>query len=317
VRLAGLGWARLTVDWASVEPAPGARDWSRLDAAVAAAEDQGLQLLLTVTRAPAWARPGVPGDGPPADALDYAAFSGALARRYRGRVAAYEIWEEQNLARAWRGAALEPASYLVLLRAAYTAIKAADPAAQVITGGLAPTRVDDGVTAVDDRVYLEGLYQQGVALVSDGVGAHPGGWANQPESYCCNADPEVTIFDDHPSLFFRETLEAYHTIIVRYGDGDTLVWVTAFGWGSVEGLGVTPPPELAYVTENTAAEQGDFLLRAFAMGRAYGWVGPMFVWNLNACIVRGLGDPGCLFSLLGPDGSPRPAFETVAEMAKP
>ena len=39
---------------------------------------------------------------PPANPQDYAAFVAALAQRFRGEVAAYEIWNEENFVEALR-----------------------------------------------------------------------------------------------------------------------------------------------------------------------------------------------------------------------
>ena len=49
----------------------------------------------------------------------------AMATRYRGRVQAYELWNEQNLAREAGDGNVTPDNYLPLLRAGYTGVKAA------------------------------------------------------------------------------------------------------------------------------------------------------------------------------------------------
>jgi len=313
----GLGWVKLQIEWSVFEPTRGNIDWGTLDGIVNTAKGRNLHLLFSVVHAPDWARSTTVDNGPPANFADYSAFVGALAQRYRGRVNAYEIWNEQNLSREWRGDTLSAARYVPLLQGAYQAIKAQDAAAVVVAGALAPTGINDGVNAIDDRVYLRGMYQNGVASVSDAIGAHPSGWANAPEQVCCRPDPSVPSFNDHPSFFFRQTLEDYRAIMVQYGDGATRIWATEFGWGSNEMLGVNPPAGYEYVAYNTQAEQGDFLRRAFVLGRSYGWVGPMFVWNLNFCPVTGAAGEQCLFGLVMPDWSARPAYATIKTMSKP
>ena len=67
-----------------------------------------------------------------------------------------------------------------LLRPAYASIKAACPSMLVISGALTPAG-DAGSLARDDFAYLEGMYQNGLARYSDGIGAHPSGY-NVPPS---------------------------------------------------------------------------------------------------------------------------------------
>src|SRR5262249_59496432 len=105
-------------------------------------------------------------DGPPTDFNDYANFLTAIATRYKGRVLAYEIWDQPNIRRSWNGRPLSAASYVELLRVAYGAIKAVDPGIVVVSAGLAPTGFNDGVNAISDRVFLRQAYTAGLASYS-------------------------------------------------------------------------------------------------------------------------------------------------------
>ena len=62
-----------------------------------------------------------------------------MAARYKGKIRAYQIWNEANLAREWDGKAPNAKEYVDMLRLTYQAIKKADPNAVVINGGLSPT----------------------------------------------------------------------------------------------------------------------------------------------------------------------------------
>ena len=99
----GFRWIRVFVPWRECEPSRnGEYNWGWLDELVNDAASRQFKLLFTVTAAPEWARPPVDDrsvNGWPEDVQDYADFSSVLAARYRGRVAAYEVWNEQNLAR--------------------------------------------------------------------------------------------------------------------------------------------------------------------------------------------------------------------------
>jgi hypothetical protein len=320
IQAMGLGWVKQQVEWFRYNPAPGQYDWGALDRIVDGANARGINVLFSVVKAPRWARPsGDTDEGPPADPNTYATFVREMAARYKGRVKAYEIWNEQNLFYEWggRGGKLNAGRYVELLAAAYTAIKSVDPAAVVVSGALTPTGVNDGDIAIDDRVYLEQMYQAGMARYCDAVGAHPSGYNNPPDAdWRTFSDPTTPNCKGHPSWFFRGTMESYRNIMVKYGDGHKRVWVTEFGWASVEGLGVGPAPNYGYAAENTEGEQAAFITRAFQLGKAWGWVGPMFLWNLNFAPVSGKADEKAAFGVVRDDWGPRPAFTAIRDMPK-
>lgn len=313
----GFTWIKQQIEWKVFEPAPGQIQWGELDLMVNAADAHNVRVLFSVVKAPAWARATNEEDGPPANYQDYWNFVGALASRYAGRVDAYEIWNEQNLRREWNGETLSATRYVQLLAGAYNAIKAADPAAVVVSGALAPTGWNDGVTAIDDRVYFDAMYAAGLKSFSDAIGAHPNGWANHPTAHCCGQEPSVPSHNDHPSFFFRHTLEDYWNIMVRWGDGNSRIWATEFGWGSLDGLGGQPQPGYEFVAFNTLDEQAEYLTQAFSLARSYNFVGVMFVWNLNFCPVAGSGAEQCYWGIVQPDWSPRPAYGALKNMPKP
>jgi hypothetical protein len=291
-----------------------------LDRIVDAANANGVNVLFSVVKAPEWARP--PGDtdqGPPADPNTYGAFLREMAKRYKGRVKAYEIWNEQNLYYEWggRGGKINAAEYVQLLKVGYNAIKSVDPGAVVVSGALTPTGVNDGDIAIDDRVYLEQMYQAGLARYCDAIGAHPSGYNNPPDAdWRSWSDPTTPHCKGHPSWFFRGTMESYRNIMIKYGDAHKRIWPTEFGWASVEGLGTAPAQGYGYAADNTEAEQAKYILRAYEMGRSWGWVGPMFLWNLNFAPVAGKHDEKAAFGIVRHNWSPRPAFAALRDMPK-
>ncbi|MBC7234565.1 MAG: cellulase family glycosylhydrolase [Chloroflexi bacterium] len=320
VKAMGFNWVKQQVEWFRYNPGPGQYEWGPLDRIVDSANANGVNVLFSVVKAPKWARP--PGDtdeGPPADPNTYGEFLKAMAARYKGRVKAYEIWNEQNLYYEWggRGHKLSAARYVELLKVAYRAIKSVDPGAVVVSGALTPTGVNDGDIAIDDRVYLEQMYQAGLKNYCDAIGAHPSGYNNPPDAdWRSWNDPSAPNFKGHPSFFFRGTMEGYRNIMLKYGDGGKRIWPTEFGWASVEGLGCGPAPGYEYANDNTEAEQAQFLVRAYQMGRNWGWVGPMFAWNLNFAPVAGRFDEKAAFGIVREDWSPRPAFIALRDMPK-
>jgi hypothetical protein len=313
----GLTWIKQQVRWEYVEKSDDSYSWGETDRIVDAANAAGLQVLFSIVAAPGWARPGKSGVGPPDDDADLADFMGAIAARYLGRVSAYEIWNEQNLKREWEGAPLSAADYVQLLSAAHRAVQAADPGATVVSGGLAPTGINDGVRAVDDRRYLREMYQAGLGGACDAVGAHPYGFANPPEVYFTGGDYDPTRgWDEHPSFFFRNTLEDYYAIMVEHGDAGKRIWATEFGWPTVDGMGVPPNPGFEYAADIDQAQQASYIVGGYQWAAEWGHAAVLTLWNLNFWPVVGPENEMAKFSVVRGDWSPRPAYTAIKAMPR-
>ena len=312
----GVGWIKQQVSWHTIEHGPGDLEWGPLDRAVEGCSGFGFQLLLSVVHAPDWTRSSELESGPPADYAEFGRFMEQLATRYRGRVAAYELWNEPNLAREWQGDTLDPARFVALVAEGAQGVRAADPGALVISGAPAVTGINDGVVAIDDRAFLRGMYEAGIAQWVDGIGVHPYGFANPPDESWQDPTHVASGYNDHPSFFFRDTLEDYHAIMVAAGDADHRIWVTEFGWPSIDGMGRMDTTGWEYTREVSEAQQADYIVRAFSLGEERSWVGPMFLWNLNLATIWGADDPVSAYSLLRPDGSYRPAYVAL-RLAEP
>lgn len=185
IRDAGFDWVKQTFAWRDIELEKGKYDWSRADDVVFLAGHFGRKLLARLDRDPYWDRAYEEGTGiatgPPRHPENFADFCGVIAARYRGKIAAYQVWNEPNLAREWGGRQPDPAEYVALLRDCYVAIKQADPNALVISAGLAPT--GNGPTeAMPDVDYLKGMYEAGAAPYFDLLGVHAPGFKAAPET---------------------------------------------------------------------------------------------------------------------------------------
>ncbi|MBI5671488.1 MAG: LysM peptidoglycan-binding domain-containing protein [Chloroflexi bacterium] len=315
IQTLGMRWVKVPVYWRDLEAAKGQIEFAALDTIVDTLRAANKNILLTVSTSPIWARASTDEDGPPDSFADYGLFVTTLAQRYAGRVQAYEIWNEPNLRREWNSTihSISAASYIELLRVGYAAVKAADPQAVVVSAGLAPTGYNDGVNAINDRLYLRELYAAGLAASSDAIGAHPQGWANPPDAICCAPSVGVTTHYEDPSFYFLNTLNDYREIMTANNDGNTAIWVTEFGWGTSED---TDPPSETYVfvTYTSLEEQAAYIPRGFEIGERLGFVGPMFLYNLNGCLPQLPSAETCYYSLIGPEGAPRPAFSAVQQL---
>jgi hypothetical protein len=130
VKAIGFGTVRQRFPGARSRRPPAQYDWARWDRIVAAVHDADLDLIAVVDTSPAWARPDNDADdiwAPPADPADYAAFLRALAIRYGGRITAYQIWDQPNIAPYWSAGEIDPAGYVALLKSASQALRAAAP----------------------------------------------------------------------------------------------------------------------------------------------------------------------------------------------
>jgi hypothetical protein len=169
-RAAGVHAVKVLADWNAMEPQRGRLSWTDLDRVVAAAASEGLAAVIVLAHTPRWASIGAGADlnrvdissrQPPRDVGDWERFVGAVAERYRGRVAAYQVWTRLGLP-AFRGTGTE---YLVLLQAARTGVRAADPAARVAMA--TPAGVDLGfILSVAERA--PGAFDA-VSLVPEGL----------------------------------------------------------------------------------------------------------------------------------------------------
>ncbi len=315
----GVGWVKVQVSWKLYQPYPDQYSDERfadLDALVAQANANGIRVLLGVAKAPEWSRPTTELDGPPTDYNLYRQFMQFLAGHYAGQVAAYELWNEPNLQREWSGVSLDAAALVELIRFGVEGVRAGDPAALVISGAPAVTGINDGITSVDDRVYFRGMLAAGLAEAVDGFGVHPYGWANPPDATFANPDTAVPSHNDHPSFFFQGTLRDYGDLLAEFGETDKQLWVTEFGWGSFETFTQDPPAGAEFMANVTEWQQAKYTQRAFALVHEWPWVGPMMLWNLNFAPWLGDAFSESGYSLLRPDGSPRPAFFALAALPK-
>lgn len=333
VRALGGSVARIPVDWRNVvqasppggfqarDPASPVYDFSQLDAAVESAVSAGLQPLLVVSHAPAFAEAphrwpyAYPGSWAPSPtALEE--FAAALASRYDSafpdplhpsatlpRVRLFQAWNEPNLARylepQWvavgrRWSAFSPQLYRRLLNGFYAGVKSVQPSDTVAAAGVAPEGEPDGVGAMAPASFLEGLLCLGAAESSCPQKPHLDALAFHPLSVFNPDIPAVSKLDVAISDIAKVThllrrAESMHTVLPA---GSRPVWITELNWES-------SPPSPSGVPK---ALQATWLSRALHR-----------LWVAGVSLVdwQFLVDPYGGTPLASPDGSinlyPRPA----------
>lgn len=315
------GWVKQQVRWDEFEYAPDRYSdvmVETLDLFMDDAQNRDLKILLSVVAAPDWARNTTEQDGPPIDYEDYNDFIKWIVLRYKTKLTAIEIWNEPNLGREWRGGTLSGAEYVRLLAGAYQTVKSEYPEGniQVISAGLAPTGVNDGDNAIDDRQFLRQMYEAGVANYADAIGIHPYSWGNPPWTRCCGDWGGAPSHNDHPSFFFLDTIEDYREIQTGFNDAGRPLWATEFGWGTMDGLNRATPENAPYFDYLNAELQADYIVEAFRMAQDWDFMGPMFLWNLNIASVPNLDMNQSGYSILIDVEHPRPAFDALEEIPK-
>jgi hypothetical protein len=147
----------------------------------------------------------------------------------------------------------------------------------VVSGAPTPTGAPPPA-AYNDQDYLRAMYANGLKDYSDAIGAHPSGFANPPDALWQGGDFDPSRgYDDHPSFFFRNTMEAYHQIMVENGDGGKTIWPTEFGWPVMR----HDDGRFPFAAENNLERQAQSSVQAYQLGKQWGYVGTMFLWNLD------------------------------------
>ncbi len=276
---AGAGSDRYQLNWWDVEPEPGWLNWTIPDQEIAALRAAGMEVTVLLHAPPAWARePGyqwVPRnlDSPwSAPENVWGRFVFQVARRYRGQVRYYEIFNEPDLPEYWDGS---PAQYARLLAVAYQAIKAADPDAQVVMAGMAhwanPRFAEQVLQALRD---MPSAAEHGYFF--DVAAWH---WYSRVD-------------------LLYERVRWARDLLARYGMGDKPIWINETNlpvWGD------GPGPQVPTKGFGTPEEQAAFIVQAFANAFAAG-AERVFVFRLND------GFMNQTFGLMRNDGAPRPAY---------
>ncbi len=268
-RNAGVAWTLEEFPWDLIEPSNNNFN-SVYDASIKQAADNGFGIIGMLLTTPQWARDSSCTGNywcPPANVAEYAEFAGWMAERYDGdglsdapgspRVAAWQIWNEPNDVNQWPlingSEAARRLRYGQLVVAAYDAIKAADPSATVVLGGV---YIFDGGHG-DGLDFLNGtngaLRQVPAAKTKfDVFGIHP----YMP-----------TIAPDAPGQYSTVVLEgrllnARNWLTNDIGRATAPIWITEIGWCTPPGSGGCP--------QVSDLDQARYLIRALVIAQQYG-----------------------------------------------
>jgi hypothetical protein len=273
---------RLLVQWnlaapsrpsSPADPFSPAYRFDDLDEAVRAAQENGQEVMLTLSGTPRWANGGLTPNRMPRRLADFTAFARAISSRYSGRFDGYpfvrfwSIWNEPNLQLFLapqfnaRGRSVAPANYARLYAAGYSGIKAGNRMAQVAIGetsargsdkatGLRPTHSPGG--------FMELVARANPKLPFQAVAHHP--YPTVP-----SLGPTQRLRWPNVSL---SSLPRYHSSLKTWFKRRNItIWVTEYGHE-------TRPEDRFGVPYSTQAR---FVRQSISITRRYPFVG-MFIW---------------------------------------
>lgn len=312
----GTRWFRQQIEWKDIEIQPGQYSWDELDKIVDSLYSQNVHILISPVKAPSFysSNNGIPSDGNP-----FATFMGTMAKRYYGKVDAYQIWNEPNLANE-SGAPIQVRKYVEILEKGSAAVRANDPFAIVVSAALSPTGVNDPNAAIDDVEYMKQLlaFNNGEVIKNnyfDVVGAHTGSNLNPPDTLWPGQPGPGPGWQDHPSFYFRR-IEGLYKAMQDGGAGNKQVWLTEFGWASSP----NPAPGYEYAKFVSEQQQADYIRRAYEkMQNEYPWLGVSFLWQLNfglPSVTSNPNDEKVAWGILRRDGTKRPSYFVLQSFAK-
>lgn len=326
-KASGVYWIRQQVAWKDLHDESGSISWGELDRIVQDVHSVGMKLLISVVQAPAWATPNGAHGLPDREHFShFAHFMGQMAARYRGKVQAYEIWNEQNLAcqnggdctrdNGTGGRVTSADHYVDMLLVAYDAIKANDPDAIVVSGATASTETNHPDYGMSDLTFMREMLTN-PKFRADAIGAHPGNHNNPPDTLWPDNPGREPGWQDSREFYFRR-IEDVWAVIEECGKSHLPIWVTEFGWA-------TPNTSkgFEYGNQNTFEQQAEWIVQAFEKAH-YEYapnVQAMFLWNLNFSVAwKGAHNDEtheqASFSIINGDWSPRPAWYAIRAMPK-
>ena len=247
--------------WTYLEPNKGLWTFEHLDQDVGEAEKRHQDLDLVLSFTPPWAsaRPTETGNGrtngaraEPTDPKDWENYIRTVAKRYKGRVHTYELWNEPNLKSTYTG---DIPQLVTLCRIAYQTLKQVDPMITVVSPSLAHNNAS--------AAYLQSFLEQGGVKTFDVLGYH---------FYDNLSSPII-----HPENIVGTTA-ALRRILTAAGASEKPIWNTESGYY------IASAPEAKFHYSHYPA--GVRVIGQFdavqAIGRAYvlGWAGGLerFYW---------------------------------------
>lgn len=316
IAAAGFHWLRQEFPWADIEISakgnfedcrngPCLSAWEKYDQIVALAGQHGLEMLVRLSSPPAWSRADGDARGafaPPDDVRDFADFAEAVARRYRGQLRYYQIWNEPNIYPEWGDQPADPEAYTRLLCAVHDRLKQVDPGLVVVSAPLAPTNplglvnpATNAAAELNDFVFLQRMYQAGAGRCFDVLSVQGYGLGSGPT----DRRQRPLLFNYGRNLFIRD-------LMVRNGDAHKAIWIAEMNWNAA-------PPDIPTIFGRVSDEQqARYDVLAYQRAQAeWPWVGANMLWFFKRASDAEKDQAWYYFRLADPDFTLRPAYAAL------
>jgi hypothetical protein len=248
----GIDWIGVDFDWERHWPDAAAPiNLEPLDHVMVIAQSQGINILLSLTNPPEWAK-GF--NGP--DIQQTAGLVAMLASRYPQSLLTIELFPSSNTTAGW-GAPPDPAAYVALFQACQTTLYTSGSQILLVAGGLSPLYQSTSAGDMDDLDFLDGLYQAGAANFMPILSLR----LSQVEGEAISSPDEAA----------RQVLRHYETVrqvMLKFNHANGLIWITGFSWP---------------VQEKAASPDGQirWLNQAYQLMKSQLYIGVAFFDRLN------------------------------------
>ena len=286
----GSTWVRLDVSWAMLQPEAGKIDpdsWGvkNIDKVVRMASSRGLQVLGTLWLTPDWANPPAGERSAPADPGDYGKAFAWAAKHWKGKVDAWEVWNEPNSGDFFVDP--NPVTYTRLLCSAYRAVQKTpgQPGAKVVYGG----------TMHNDIDWIKDTYRAGAKGCFDIMATHP---YQSPSDTGPLAGRGTEPWEFAALGEVRDVMRSYNDY--------RAVWITEFGWSSHTNNGNEP----AWALGVTPQQQANYTVEALkALKTRFPFVRKAFIYNDRATVGEGSHLAG--YGILTANNQPKPVYNAL------
>ncbi len=296
----GITWIRFDLNWSYIQKAgPTSYSWTEFDRIVTIANEYNIKTLGILAYAPTWAaKEGCSSLCAPSNPTYFANFASEAAKRYKGKVTAWEIWNEQNADNFW-GPKANAADYVEVLKQGYAAIKAIDPNVTVLAGGMSP--VDGSSSTIDPMTFTKTLYAGGAKNSFDAIAHHP---------YTYNLSPASA----KPWNYWFQMYKIYD-IMNQNGDAGKKIWITEYGaptGGAGTGHELSSILPFMYGRDYMTQNAQSIIMTDFIneISKIKVWTGPVF-WYSLIDINSSSADPEGSFGIIKSDKTKKQSYTVL------
>lgn len=258
---------RLGLSWTRVQPDKGEYDWKFWDYLVEQADKQGINLRPYICYTPEWVGDQTPDfwHHAPRDPKAFADFVETAARRYKGKIKSWELWNEPDNKAYWdmpgKTTQQSADAFANMLKPAIDRLRTTDPQAGIILGGMA-----DGNSDFFRRVMEK--HHLGNQVDTVNVHAYLRTWDGRPQEHLADYLNEArnivasTTGKVKPALDLDEFGHSSHRFNQTQGDSSGFV-------------------KLIYKYEATPAYQGEALFKDHTIALANGQTSHVAWYRIN------------------------------------